>query len=185
MKLTLIHKLGAGYLMMAISLLACSIVGFSATNSLSSTLNYVTQNAWDAADGAMEGTIEIEAELLVLNRILLNAVSIDEGKKLIQEKSDNGGEALGRMAASGLMDAKDIEELDNKLAEFRSHRDRIIMQYSRLTSNRQNAAQNMTELDALLSALEETIEEELEGSDLEYMMATQLIPLWDAANATM
>lgn len=185
MKLTLIHKLGASYILMACSLLVCAIVGFSAAVSLSSTLNFITNNAWDAADGAMEGTIEIEAELLVLNDILLNVVSVEEGLKAIEESSDSAEEALGRMAASGLMDDDAVAELNEKLAEFRGHREHIIMSHKNLNASKQAAAQSVDDFDGLLSDLEEVIEVKLENSDLRYMTAEDLMPLWDVANATM
>ncbi len=184
-KLNLLHKLGAGYLLVAASLLVCAVVGLSAAGSLSSTLNYVTQNAWDAADGAMEGTIEIEAELLVLDRILLNVITIEEGIKEIKQASERGAVALSRMENSGLMEAGEVDELHRLLADFRGQRDSIIDQFRSLNENRKKADENMAEFDALLSELEETIETTLEGSNLNFVGSEELLTLWDVANGTM
>lgn len=39
--------------------------------SSSSGLSYIVGPAWDTADGAMETTIQIEAQMLAVNRLIL------------------------------------------------------------------------------------------------------------------
>ena len=57
-------KLGGGYLLMLLMVVACSSVGLYGINRLSGLLDFITGPAWNTADGAMEGSIGIEAEMI-------------------------------------------------------------------------------------------------------------------------
>ncbi len=165
LKLTLMHKLGAGYLLVAVSLIICAMVGYSASVSLSSSINHISQNAWDAAGGAMEGTKEIEAEALTLDRVLLNVISVEEGRQLIREASERGTAALARMESSGLIETSEIEALHSSLSDFRQQRDSVMKLFGELNSNKKKADQNMAEFDALLSDMAEVAEVALGSSN--------------------
>lgn len=185
MQLSLRHKLGAGYLIMAAALLFCAVAGFTAANSLSSTLNYVTTSAWDAADGAMEGTIEIEAEMLALSRILSGSTSIEDGKKEMASAAAGASEALGRMAGSGLMAADAVTKLQEYIEVFGASRDKIIVAYSDLQLNQKTAAENLAEIDANLYELEEIIETIAERKQAQNVSAEEILPYWNLADAIM
>ena len=43
-------------------------VGYSATEQMANMLTYITGPAWNTADGAMEGQIELEKQIIVKGR---------------------------------------------------------------------------------------------------------------------
>ncbi|MEH6544260.1 MAG: hypothetical protein V7721_09980 [Porticoccaceae bacterium] len=81
-------------------------------------LIYVTGPAWDAADGSMEGSIGVEAQIIAINSIFANF----RDKTILEERMTSGramaDEALGRAQASGLLGSEDIQRIKEARAKF-------------------------------------------------------------------
>jgi len=108
---------------MVFLVLLSGIAGFYGVSSITSELRYITGEAWDAADGSMEGTIGVEAEMLALEQIVADTLSNNrsrkqENLKLLKEGKETANGALGRMRASGLIDEATLRLLDEKQAAF-------------------------------------------------------------------
>ncbi|MBT3725634.1 MAG: HAMP domain-containing protein [Gammaproteobacteria bacterium] len=158
MKLTVANKIGLITLLMSLLVVAASLAGLNGVNNLTKSLDFITTQAWDAADGAMEGTIELQAELLATERMLNGALSVSEGSKIIKESAAGATVALDRMMASGLMDQSQINELNSKLGKYRSSRESVISSFKELSGS-DNIAKNpsyikvKSELDQAASGL--------------------------------
>ena len=64
-------KIGGGFLLLSLLALTCGVAGFYELWTLSQSLTFNTGPAWSAADGAMEGEIGIETQMLGINRLAL------------------------------------------------------------------------------------------------------------------
>ena len=53
------RRLGFGYLVLTLLLIASGIVGLNSTRMLTDSLDYVSERAGSTADGTMEGVIEV------------------------------------------------------------------------------------------------------------------------------
>jgi len=143
---------------MSLLVVAAGLAGLNGVNNLTKSLDFITTQAWDAADGAMEGTIELQAELLATERMLNGALSVSEGSKIIKESAAGATVALDRMMASGLMDQSQINELNSKLGKYRSSRESVISSFKELSGS-DNIAKNpsyikvKSELDQAASGL--------------------------------
>ncbi len=167
MKLTVANKIGIITLIMTILVIAAGLAGLNGVNNLSKSLNFITNQAWDAADGAMEGTIELQAELLATERMLNGTLTISQGTQIIKESAAGATVALSRMKASGLMTPSEITELNSKLTAYHSSSEKIIASFKSL-SGTDNIAEDSSysalkkELDQsssnLLSYLEALVE---------------------------
>ena len=121
-------KLNAGLLMLfAMIVMACS-VGFYGSQRLSSILELVITQAWDAADGAMEGTIGIQRQMIEVYVLLESTNSSDRQSALerLEEAEATTAEALGRMVASGLIGAGDLKDFEEKKALYLAVRKQLI-----------------------------------------------------------
>ncbi len=113
-------KIGAGYGAMCALLIICGLVGYFGADRLSQELTFITTQAWDAADGSMEGTIGIQRQMLAVSRLATPGISNSEAQQQRKELNvalDFADEALGRMRASGLIDAAHLKQLDQLMAK--------------------------------------------------------------------
>ena len=118
MRMTISTKMGGAILGLGAMLLVCGGAGFYAQSQLSAGLDYVTTTAWDAADGAMEGTIGLQGQIITLNAMAAaeNQTTVNELKKRLEEDIALEEEALERMIGSGLFN----EQLQGELSQMRT-----------------------------------------------------------------
>ena len=133
MNLSVAKKIGSSSLLMAALILSAGLAGLNGVSSLSRSLNYISNQAWDAAEGAMEGTIFIQAELLASKEVLSGSVAFASGESKINEAVTEADIALKRMADSGLIDQSLLNELNPAIQEFRRARAEVISRYKGMT----------------------------------------------------
>ncbi|MDH5750828.1 MAG: methyl-accepting chemotaxis protein [Deltaproteobacteria bacterium] len=93
---------------------ASGIVGMT---MLSNSLKFITTKAWDAADGAMEGTIGIQQQMIAAEEMSGNHDMEDNAKRLSEGKK-MADEALDRMVASGLVPEAEIKQLNDRRKSY-------------------------------------------------------------------
>ena len=107
--------------------MACA-VGFYGSQRLSNILELVVTKAWDAADGAMEGSIGIQRQMIEIF-VLLEANDDAVRKKARRELQDADAlteEALGRMTATGLVSGKALSDFEKLQGEFTQVRQQLL-----------------------------------------------------------
>lgn len=180
-------KLVAGYIAITVMIIICSLAGLRGVSQLGDLLEFVTGPAWDTADGAMEGSIGIELQMLAAERIM----SGDESNA--NERLQAGGamaeQALDRLFAASLLQDEDIEALKNARAAFDTSRQQALDDYYRFA----NASDAMnTQLDAFQTLMVEA--EKLGDSQVESLRTSPTKRLswndglrerWTAADGAM
>ena len=120
--------MNAGLLVLfAVIVMACS-VGFYGSQRLSNILQLVVTQAWDAADGAMEGTIGIQKQLIEVY-VLLEATNESErqaARERIKAADAMTKEALDRMIASGLIAQNDMTAFQENRARYLKIRQQVL-----------------------------------------------------------
>ena len=122
MKLSVANKMGLSSLVMALLILAAGLAGLNGVSSLSKSLNFIMNEAWSTADGAMEGTIGLQAELIATEEMLAGVISVAQGERDINEAVEGSTEALARMVAAGLIPQNQVDEMNVKIKSFRDAR---------------------------------------------------------------
>jgi methyl-accepting chemotaxis protein len=124
MKLT--TKLGTGFALITLMLLVSSATGFIAVNRLSSSLDTIMGPAWDTADGAMEGKISLQQQIIAIDTVVQAARfgRVIENPTL-DEAKQSAAEALQRMFAAGKIPAETAKQLQQTLATFSAQRDAL------------------------------------------------------------
>ena len=185
MKMTISRKIGTALLFLSLVILATGLVGLSGIGSLSNQIRFLTGPAWDTADGAMEGTIELQAEVLALESLLRNKVSVEDGQAQMRAASAAADEALGRMSDSGLLESRQTSDLSSKLDAFRSLAEQVSSEYARLEILRLRAEERAFNIDTQLLTLEDAIESGMDDNALLTNSTTEIQRLWDVADAIM
>ena len=93
--------------------------GFYGTHILSSTLAYLAGPAWDTADDAMEGSIFIELEMLIIND-LMDGIDPEQQKEKLGEARQESTIALQRMKDAGLIEEKRLRMLAKREDTYRA-----------------------------------------------------------------
>lgn len=118
-------RIGGAFAGISLMLLACGGAGYYAAGVMSDGLDFVTNQAWDAADGSMEGTIALQDQVIQIKRLIDEdeASHIKLAKKRLADSIDLEEESLSRMVGSGLFDADILRRLDAMRAKFSASRE--------------------------------------------------------------
>ncbi len=123
-KLPLSRRIAVGYITVACLTLLCGLAGGLGIWKLGSLLQFVTGPAWDSADGAMEGSIEIEAQMIAA-RNLADGVSVEKNRLMLANSQEGARTAFRRLTNAGLLSRERCQEIDgwlqryeNSLSEF-------------------------------------------------------------------
>lgn len=150
---------------------ANSYIGQSAVNSLSEMLDYITSKAWDTADGAMEGQIELEKQIIIVYRLQDNQLDVATATKEMENAKQRAQSALDRMSSQGVISRQEVDALRAKLASFNQLRDGVFVALARRETLSDTAFaefnRNVAELLEFISELEETADGAVEGKTKE------------------
>ncbi len=110
---------------MAVAVVLCAGAAFYGQTKLSNSLEFLAGPAWDTADGAMEGVIGIEAQMLATENIL-HDVDVDANVAQLVIARDEANEALGRMRAAQLISPSSVSKLDSMLGDYDTSLDAML-----------------------------------------------------------
>ena len=185
MKMTISRKISVALVFLSCVILATGLVGLSGIGSLSNQLRFLTGPAWDTADGAMEGTIELQSEVVALQNLLRNKTPFADGRSAMEEASAAADEALGRMSGSGLLEPAQTGALTDKLNSFRTLAFQVSEEYEVLEGWRLKSEERAFNIDSQLLILEERIESGMDDNALVNNSLEQIQRMWDVADAIM
>ena len=182
-------KIGGGFLLLSLLALTCGVAGFYGVRTLSQSLTFITGPAWSAADGAMEGEIGIEAQMLGINRLVFSMGSEQEAKDLIKEGKTMADSGLARMRSSGLMSDSEVQTLDGKLAQFEAAESKLRESHAGFTLANDMLNSNFYEFQKLMELAEEigdgAVEELEQAPDKALSWNGGLKEKWTAADGAM
>lgn len=128
--MTIASRISASYILLCFLALTCGVAGYWGVSKLSASLTFISGPAWNTADGAMEGTIGIEAHMLGIER-KLSGDSSQNTEELIREGQAMEEEALGRMLAAGLISDIQAQQTNNKRSLYHGAADKLLSSYNR------------------------------------------------------
>lgn len=156
----------AGLVAFLISIGINTYVGYSATVQMSNMLTYITGPAWNTADGAMEGQIELEKQIIVINRLQQKQIDPAAARTEMDAAIEAAEEALGRMKSQNLIEPQQVNSLNHRLESFNHIREVIFsaLQSGDVPENDiKQFNQQISELLAFITSLEEAADSKVEG----------------------
>ncbi|MCK4704017.1 MAG: hypothetical protein KAT90_00935, partial [Gammaproteobacteria bacterium] len=166
----------------------CGIAGFYGVTKLSESLKYVTGPAWDSADGAMEGSIGIQAEMLVIKEVFagLADMNFDAERK---KHSNSAKEALTRMKAASLIEDAVVRDLIATEKYYATAADKVVEEFKTFSVVDKRLAVNFHDLQILMTQAEVlgdgTVEELRDNPNKSISWNTGLRQKWEAADGAM
>jgi methyl-accepting chemotaxis protein len=130
---TIKAKIITGFTLSILLILIVGSIGFIGITKLSENLSFIVGPAWDTADGAMEGTIGIEAEMLAVERIL-QGYHFDKGMKELNEGKVRADEAIEDLINAELMATAEIENFKRVKQRYETLLDKLVVKYQEFSS---------------------------------------------------
>ena len=150
------------------------------------SIDYITGPAWDTADGAMEATILLEREMLMVSNLLTSDSNRTEALKGVRLEAE---EALSRLRQAGLMSKETLDDMQASLDAYYSTEAALLAHHQAYLNARNRLNNNTSGITAIASQLEEAGDaqvEELEQSpDTFYSWSGTLKQRWQAADGSM
>ncbi|TYW41311.1 methyl-accepting chemotaxis protein [Vibrio cholerae] len=132
--------------------------------SSSSGLSYIVGPAWDTADGAMETSIQIEAQMLAVNRLILGEDS-QRVEDILNTAIKEVDAASSRMIEAGLLSAAQTQQFSQFNSQYQQSRNALITRYKNYIETKKSydkATQVLVDFGEKLEALGDSAVEELE-----------------------
>jgi len=136
-----------------------TLVGWRSLEQLSDMLDYLSGPAWNTADGAMEGQIGIEAQIILMQRLYYKEASLERVQAALDEAIETETQALDRMKAAGLMAPATVAKLNDTLAQFHRAREVFLQNIKRGEDANLSFQQLDSQQDGLLKFIGEMEEE--------------------------
>ncbi|HEB4993453.1 TPA: methyl-accepting chemotaxis protein [Aeromonas hydrophila subsp. hydrophila] len=116
-------------------LLSCTlgmgIVGWYGSQRLADLLSYVLGAAWQTADGAMEGSIELGNQSLYIQK-MLRGIPLDEPE--LQRARAATADAMRRVGEGRLIDATAINAMEQQHLAYQQQQEQLLALYRAFTS---------------------------------------------------
>ena len=188
-RLGLATYIGGGYVLLLILTLACSAAGLYGIEKMSQSLRYVTGPAWNTADGAMEGTIGIQAEMLGAEHLANRAGDAEDARQLMEQGRATADEALARMEAGGLIEPQDVAAVEALRADYDQARTALLDEASAYHQTRSVMTQRFFDFEKLVTLAEQVGDTKVEALQLSphtpHTWAGGLSEMWAAADGAM
>ncbi len=167
-------------------IIICGGTGYYGANKLIESLNYITGPAWDTADGAMEGAIGIEAQMIAVNKVVAGRPEANTRLKTGIAMAD---EALQRMEDAQLISLESIELLHQSKPKFVAARNQILIDYGAFAKADSTLSKGFVDFQVCMVQAEEfgdSAVEALEGTPNQMISWNSgLGELWSAADGAM
>lgn len=156
--------------------------------SSSSGLSYIVGPAWDTADGAMETTIQIEAQMLAVNRLILGEDS-QRVEQILNTAITEVDTSSSRMIEAGLLSAAQTQQFSQFNSQYQQSRNALITSYKNYIETKKSydkATQVLVDFGEKLETLGDSAVEELEREpDRNITWQSDVMERWQAADGGM
>ncbi|EGR0418753.1 methyl-accepting chemotaxis protein [Vibrio cholerae] len=156
--------------------------------SSSSGLSYIVGPAWDTADGAMETTIQIEAQMLAVNRLILGEDS-QRVEQILNTAITEVDTSSSRMIEAGLLSSAQTQQFSQFNSQYQQSRNALITSYKNYIETKKSydkATQVLVDFGEKLETLGDSAVEELEREpNRNITWQSDVMERWQAADGGM
>ncbi|MBL0608092.1 methyl-accepting chemotaxis protein [Aeromonas caviae] len=171
-------------------LLGCTLgmggIGWYGSQRLADLLSYVLGAAWQTADGAMEGSIELGNQSLYIQK-MLSGIPLDAPE--LQRAKEAASDALRRVEQGGLIDAAAITTLKQHEQTYQQEQAQLLTLYRTFTSADEALRASSERMSRLSTRLEvngdEAVESLTRSPDQAISWNGGLATRWQAADGGM
>lgn len=182
-------KIGGAFIILTLLVVVIGVTGYFGVNRLSSSLEYVTGPAWDSADGAMEASIGLQSEMLLVEKMFAGMADFVTLQDELDRHQKSVESALLRMRNAGLLSDVEIRKVVEAESDFIEAANRVVSDFKRFDEVDKLLASNFYDFQVLMTHAEilgDGAVEELElNKNKMISWNTGLGEKWSAADGTM
>lgn len=135
-------------------------VSFFGFNKLNQELQFITGPAWDAADGAMESTIEVQNQIRSIQNYMTHFAELNPSyarAQIANQKESHNGmlDAYQRMLNSKLIPADKIQGLQKAFEYFESAEKQVLIAYHDFAEKSASYREILADFQSFMTELEE------------------------------
>ena len=127
-------KISASYILLTILLVICGSASYYSINSLGDSIRFLTGPAWETADGAMEGSIEISAQIMANEKIIGGFGNSEQSENTRKASIAQAESALSALAATGLLQADQVQREEAQRKVFQNDSDLLYREFKSFKS---------------------------------------------------
>ena len=166
--------------------LGMGAIGWYGSQRLADLLSYVLGAAWQTADGAMEGSIELGNQSIYIQK-MLSGIPLDAPE--LQRAKEAASDALRRVEQGGLIDAAAITTLKQHEQTYQQEQAQLLTLYRTFTSADEAlraSSERMSRLSTRLEVIgDEAVESLTRSPDQAISWNGGLATRWQAADGGM
>ena len=186
--ITIKTKIISGFLLSTLIILLVGGIGFKAIGDLSSRLSFIAGPAWDTADGSMEGTIGITAEMLAVEKIF-QGFDFDTQMQHLNKGKATADEAIERLIAANLLDSQQVKTFKALKNNYETVLQQTVDSYQSFAVLKKRFDANAQQFLVLGEQMEEigdsAVEQLRANPDQAYTWNTTIKRNWEAADGGM
>lgn len=182
-------KIAGAFLILTLLVVACGITGYFGVNRLSASLEYVTGPAWDSADGAMEASIGMQSEMLLIEKMFAGMADFVTLHDDLDGHQKSAEAALARMKNAGLLSEAEIRKVIEAETDYVETVNRVAEDFEKFDEVDKRLASNFHDFQILMTHAEilgdGAVEELEQNKNKMISWNTGLEEKWSAADGAM
>lgn len=119
-------KIASSFTILVVLILVCGTAGYNGISQLRTSLEYLTGPAWNTADGAMEATIFIQAQILAAEHMLAGK-DVEKNRKLLNQADAKAKEALERLIEAAILPQEKLAAIRTASEKQTRVRDKLLV----------------------------------------------------------
>ena len=187
--MTISQKIAVGLVGLTLALLLSSGAGYLSTSRLTDSVRFLMGPAWDTADGAMETTIGLQHQIIVLDT--MTAAAKGGEYRLPEEIGEADGhvkEAFGRLIAAGEVPEATAAKIRATMSAFDQGKAKLTAGAKGYVEAFRAMKANAAAFVAFMSEVEELGDQAIEGLSAQpgaLLSWEEISPRWSAADGSM
>ncbi len=181
-------KIHIGFFLLAFLLISVGFIGLRGIVQLSDKLQFIVGPAWSTADGAMETSIEIEAQMLHVASILEGHATSQE-RNVLAEAQQSAEEALARLSGAGLLESETVDKVIQSYSTYLKDMKQLLASFEKYGQDLQayqSASDQLVQLGVKMEEIGDGAVESIENTPTaNYQWNGGLRELWEAADGAM
>ncbi|OYP28416.1 methyl-accepting chemotaxis protein [Rhodopirellula sp. MGV] len=155
------ERIAVGYVVVGALAVLCGLAGIFGVWRLSSSLSFILGPAWDSADGAMEGSIQIQSQMLATDGIIDNR-DRDQYQQWLDEAREGAAESMGRLIEANLVSVERVRELQDQLTAYDGENTALLNAFTAYSNAQAKIDQASAELVRISDVLESVGDQQVE-----------------------
>lgn len=148
-RISIRSKIIIGFVLMALVLLLVWLLGFQGIQKLSDNMDYLSGAALDTVNGASQGAVGIQAEMLAVEKIL-QGYHFDKQMEKLNAGAQRADQAIQSLKGAGILSEAQIQQISVLKSDYEASLETALQQYRFFSSARYALNDNV---DAVLSVV--------------------------------